>query len=167
MYVYVNVGQTGAGKTTFVKKKILNRLLTGEYDIKPFIFDPNGEYIEYGSEKNTSFKDFINECMNREKSLIVFEEATIFFRHGVNSEQIMNMLVRKRHTQNIIVLNFHALRQVPAHILDFTDYLTLFRTKDNPNIIYNRFKDYPEVIQLYEVLSSVKDEKYFNKTIQL
>ena len=155
----INVGGTGSGKTTNTKSILstLNRM-------PKFIYDVNNEYNT--GQPLVNFETFLAQANNKKCTVIVFEEATIFFSHSSAGKDIKELLVRKRHSKNIIVLNFHSLRQVPLFILDFTDFIYLFNTKDNPANIEAKFKDYPEI---YSAFLSVKAEKipYNKKLIDL
>jgi hypothetical protein len=127
----------------------------------------NNEYKEYAPSNisGIEFKKFLALSKDKKNTCIVFEEATIFFSHAGSSEDIKNLLVRKRHTNNLIILNFHALRQVPLYILDFTNYMNLLNTNDNPATIEKKFGDFPEIIDAYRDLQE-ENIKYNKKVIK-
>lgn len=157
--VIVNVGFTGTGKTVGTKE-----ILKGLH-VPLFIYDVNNEYKEFKGSVLKSFEDFLQEANLKKNHCIVFEEATIFFSHSGSSKMIMELLVRKRHTKNLIILNFHSLRKVPLYILDFTDYLILRKTNDNPETIRKKFEDYEIIFQSFQQVQCSKDkfEKQFIK----
>lgn len=126
----IQTGKPGAGKTTFTKKRI------EKWKGDKLIFDPNKEYgVEYMSMPN-----FLEEAKTRKNTLIVFEEATIFFKaQGVNPD-IVELLVKRRHDNNFYILNFHALAQVPLYILAFADYFNVFKTIDQQGQVERKFK---------------------------
>lgn len=155
----INIGGTGSGKTTNTRK------ILGQLNRMPkHIYDVNNEYNT--GKPLTTFETFLSQANNLKQTVIVFEEATIFFSHSSAGKDIKELLVRKRHTGNIIVLNFHSLRQVPLFILDFTDFIYLFNTKDNPANIEVKFKDYPEI---YSAFNQIREQKipYNKKLIDL
>ena len=138
------VGNTGTGKTTFVKQ-----FLRGNSQ-KKFIYDINNEYRgEFIFRTKDNIKDFIKEVKVQENSTILFEEATIFFRHHNTGEEVINLLVRKRHTKNVIVFNFHALHQVPIILFDFCNYLVLKKTNDFEENIRKYIKN-PVIFEAYK-----------------
>lgn len=146
----INVGMTGSGKTT-VAKKILSQI-----KIPIFIFDVNREYSEFNN-RNTNFinfNNFVAMANTLNKSCIVYEEATIFFSHSGCTENIKSQLVRKRHTGNLIIFNFHSMRQVPLFLLDFCDLLILGKTNDTGRLIMDKFKYNENIINAFEELKA-------------
>lgn len=146
--VFITAGATGSGKTTFTKQ------ILKEIDLPKFIYDVNNEYSEFSRQPFTDFKQFCEQAAKKTKHVIVFEEATIFFTHSGATEIIKEILVRKRHTGNVIIFNFHALRQIPLYILDFADFLTIKKTVlDN----VKRFEQRQEIVMAYEHVKQSKN----------
>lgn len=125
------VGARGQGKSTFIKQSLqgVKRLL---------IYDVNGEY---GNKEVPTFQDFVELATKQVKTIIVFEEATIFIGHSSSSEKLREILVRARHTENTIFLVFHSLRAVPRFIYDLCTDVVLHKTNDNPDFIMKRFEN--------------------------
>lgn len=146
-FVHIVCGGTGTGKTSYIQNLIKN---------KPnvLIYDVNNEYNK--NSKLISISDFLLIACNSRNKIIVFEEATIYFNHRNNSEKLTEFLVRKRHFENYNILVFHSLRSIPIHILDFTDYITLFDTSDNIVHISEKFKymNVPENLQYIQNCNS-------------
>lgn len=160
----VIVGATGTGKTTTVVN-ILN-----EIDIQKCIFDVNNEE-KYKPFKNTwdkdfNFENFIKKATELKNTCIVFEEATIFFSHSGATTDIKKLLVQKRHTKNLLIFNFHSLRQVPLFILDFCDVLVLGKTVDNKKNIETKFKDFTEIYEAFQQ-AQADENKYVKKYVRL
>lgn len=149
--VVINVGGTGAGKTTYTKK-----LLKKHKGLK-LIFDPNKEY----GQESITMSEFIDQGKIAKNTLIVFEEATIFFSTSGTDMAIKELLVKKRHTNNFYIFNFHALSQVPLYILMFCDYFVLFKTNDQIAQVERKFKGNPEVFRAFSKVrnSGNKHEK--------
>jgi len=154
------VGSTGTGKTTFVKD-----ILKG-VNIPLFIYDVNNEYSEFPNtnKNNFDFKKFTIDANNKINTCIVYEEATIFFSHGGSTEHVRSQLVRKRHTKNLFVFNFHALHQVPMYLLDFCDLLVIKKTKDNSKLIFDKFKYNENIIEAYQAIKE-DGNKYAQRLI--
>ena len=148
---FIVVGSTGTGKTTFVKK------ILSEVNTPLFIFDVNNEYKEFPNKNynHSDFKKFTSDANMKTNHCIVYEEATIFFLHGGSTELIRSQLVRKRHTKNLFVFNFHALHQVPMYLLDFCDLLVIKKTNDNSKLIFDKFKYNENIIEAYQ---AIKDD---------
>lgn len=128
------VGARGKGKSTFIKTCLhgVKRVL---------IYDVNGEYSESVNEPLLSFQEFVAKASQAVKTIIVFEEATIFIGHSSSSETLREILVRARHTENTIFLVFHSLRSVPRFIYDLCSDVVLHQTNDNPDFIMKRFEN--------------------------
>lgn len=154
----INVGNTGTGKTTETKD-LLNAFKITEKSF--FIYDVNKEFLEFYEGKFLKFKEFLKEANTKTNTVIVFEEATIFFQHNKTSEDIYELLVRKRHTNNTLIFNFHALHQVPIFILDFANYMILRQTNDVPSLIQKKFETYKNIYESFEFVQ--ESENFFEK----
>jgi Cdc6-like AAA superfamily ATPase len=160
----VIVGTTGTGKTTTVCN------ILKEIDIPKIIFDVNNEekYKPFKNlwNKDFSFENFVRNATERKGTCIVFEEATIFFSHAGATTDIKKLLVQKRHTKNLLIFNFHSLRQVPLFILDFCDLLVLGKTNDNRKNIETKFKDFTEIYQAFNE-AQADQNKYIKNYVRL
>ena len=76
-----------------------------------------------------------------------------------------NILVRARHTQNIIQLNFHSWLSVPRNIFNLLDYVIIFKTNDQIQSLKGKY-DNPEVMKVFEEARNSKNP-FFNKTVSL
>ena len=131
------------------------------------IYDINNEYKEIYPEPFEDFDVFLTRIADEQvrRTYILIEEATIFFSTRSRFEEMMNVLVRARHTGNIIQLNFHSFASVPKNIYHLLDYVIVFKTNDMENDVQDKF-DNPAVIKaFYDARNS--DDKYFNRTITL
>lgn len=157
------IGRQGTGKTT-VSKKFLSE--TPE-SMPKLIYDINKEYTEYYSEPLDDFDVFLNKISdeNVRHTYILIEEATIFFNTHSNFQQMKNVLVRARHTGNIIQLNFHSFSSVPKGIYNLLNYVIVFKTNDNEKSVTDRF-DNPAVLTAYRDAINSKDQ-YFYRTVKL
>lgn len=95
---------------------------------------------------------FLDEAVKSRDKFIVFEEATLFFdpTRG-RSEELREMLVRRRHTGNALVLLFHALADVPLYVLRMLDVLVLFKTQDSVDDL-RRIRHLGPVMDLYHAV---------------
>jgi hypothetical protein len=163
------IGRSGCGKTT-LSKNMMNNAPKG----MPFIvYDINNEYQDYYPEKFIKFTEFLEKLVELDSEgynvinhhYILIEEATIFFNTHSNFEEMKDVLVRARHTGNIVQLNFHSFSSVPKGIYNLLDYVIVFKTNDNEKSITDRF-DNPKVLEAARE-ARVSVDKHFYKTVKL
>jgi type IV secretory pathway VirB4 component len=150
-------GGQGTGKTTFVKSCIVNPK-------RGIILDINNEYKEFdtlGAHRVTEkFRDSLENISALDGITLVVEEATVFFSNRKYDEKLCEMIVRKRHQKNDIFLIYHSLTDIPDYLLRLSDYLWLFKTKDNPTRIESKYKDMDEVKKGFYEVRKNKDVHY-------
>jgi hypothetical protein len=157
---HIIIGGTGRGKTTFVKK-MLSHIAPERIEI----YDVNKEYEDFYKQSFLEFEDFMLKVKPLKNKFIVFEEATIFFNNRGCDKILVDMLVRKRHTNNYIILNFHSIRNVPRYVWDLCNIVTLFKTNDSEK----KINDYFDLEEFVNTFYQVKDSPDFhcNKTLKL
>jgi hypothetical protein len=156
MDCYIVVGNTGRGKSSIceeiIKKGIAEKL-------SPIIYDPNAEWKKYtGAKPFVYFDDFIKPLVNAKDKIMLFEEATIYLSNRGNNPYLKELVVKKRHNNNTIILNYHSLRSVPTYLLDFCNYLILFKTNDKPYFIEREFRGFDEIINSFIYLNNLSDD---------
>jgi hypothetical protein len=157
------IGRRGCGKTT-LSKKLLDTRPTG---FPCIVYDINNEYQDYYGEPFEDFDKFLIKISDEKirRHYVLIEEATIFFNTQSNYFEMKNLLVRARHTGNIIQLNFHSFSSVPKGIYNLLDYVIVFKTNDNEKSVTDRF-DHPGVVQAYRDAIKASDP-HFNRTVKL
>lgn len=147
------VGGTGMGKTSFIKG-----CLSHIHKDNIWLYDVNNEYTDYINPypidpisrvpKLPEFKRFCERACTLQENVIVFEEATIFLNNKGSNQMVVDMLVRKRHTQNLIFLAFHSLRSVPKYLLDLCNVLVLHKTTADPDDVVEKFNN-PDLLKAF------------------
>jgi hypothetical protein len=147
------IGATGTGKTTDAIE-IGNSC---DFENK-LVFDINKEYTDIPGYQSIyePRPEFIKRALGLRDSLIIFDEATIFFRHGKNSDDILELMLRRRHLNNVCIFNFHALGQIPLFIVHYIDEMILHHTNDNKNGV-NRFEGREEIEEAFEELFEMRN----------
>lgn len=155
------VGKRKTGKTTLSKKLLESR----PRSMPCVIYDINKEYTSEYPEDFCDFDVFMNKIVDLRGHYILIEEATIFFRAQKHNEEMINLLVRARHTRNTIQLNFHSFKSVPKAIYNLLDYVTIFKTNDTLKDVKDKF-DNPEVIKAY-IDARDSNNPYFYRTVSI
>lgn len=153
--VIIIVGARGTGKST-VLKELLSKVPNKE---SIFLFDVNHEHLEYGNRAFDNFDSFIKKAVALERSVIVIEEATIFLSH-YKQREVLELLVRARHTKNNIIFVFHSLRALPRYIYDLGNFLILKKTNDQETFVSGRFED-PVLDNMFSKVNEHSDRYYF------
>lgn len=153
MVVWVNVGETGTGKTQHTKTKIIPLYRRG------IVYDVQNEYSElpniddHGSNEwvrifphQMSPKEYVSLMNKFKNTMFVTEEATTIFDEKVPNE-LESAFVKKRHSGNRFLFNFHSIQDITPKIYRYTDWLTLFKTADFEKDVINKLrnKDYVEL----------------------
>lgn len=160
---FIFIGRRKTGKTTLTKKLLDKR----SKNMPCMVYDINKEYGKYYPKPFVDFQVFL-EMISDEKiknTYIVIEEATIFFDTSSRFEEMKNILVRARHTGNIIQMNFHSFLSVPKNIFNLLDYCIIFKTNDTIMTVKAKY-DNESVISVFEEARQSKDE-FFYKTVNL
>lgn len=126
---------------------LLAALRGSSYLSRLMVYDINREWGVGGALP--SMDAFLKSAIQARDRLIVFEEATMFFdpTRG-RSEELREMLVRRRHTGNALVLLFHALADIPLYVMRMLDVLILYKTQDSPDDL-RRIRHLQPVMDLY------------------
>ena len=151
------IGMTDTGKSHEVK----NMLRTLSAD--KFIFDINQEYGEFQKQTIIDFDRFIFEATKKRGHIIVFEEATVFFSNKGRSEEILKLLIGKKHHKNIVVFCFHSISDVPNYIRRYIDFFCLKRTNDTTEDVWSKHRNKVLLSYFENVKESSKLEPYYMK----
>lgn len=160
-FVHIIVGAKGSGKSTFIKsllKKVKDHNSLMIYDI-------NDEYYDFYPYPFLDFDEFLFKSTLVSKCVIVFEEATIFLSTRSNSQDLKKLMVRSRHTKNFIFLVFHSIRSIPQYIFELSNFITIFKTIDRPDLTARELKDE----RIEEIMNNVNDNSnpFYHFTLKI
>jgi len=160
MNCHIIVGATNTGKPSLVK-----RLLKKANKKAFFIYDVNNEYKEFFNYPLMDINTFIYKANFINRGIIIIEEATIFFSNRGSNNLLKELLVRKRHTKNHIILIFHSVRSIPRYVYELANYITIFKTNDSPEMSAKELKDE----RIEKIMSIVKQSKnqHFSQTLKI
>lgn len=142
MYLILNVGSTGTGKSTqvFEAMRTASRVL---------VYDYQGEYTDLPVYQGKvlarmrfvgDMPDFL-ELVQRIKGknfLVVVEEASGCFESRIKTDAT-KLFLSKRHHKTNYILNFHSMQDVPPKIWRYSDLLYLRKTNDMTKDIKKKF----------------------------
>ena len=175
------IGGTGQGKSHYVNKNLLLneiRQVNGRdnYFISPssrrqYIFDINNEYQLPQDNMIRPFmrnitcddKYFVSNCKKITGTNIVFEDASGFLR-GKQSKEIARLIVQRRHSNNNYIILFHSINRIPPELLEYCNYLVLFKTGDNLKDIDVKFRN-PTLNNMFLTLKKGKDHDHILKKL--
>ena len=83
---------------------------------------------------NATMKEYLQIVRTKEYTTVIFEECTAFFK-GRTPPNLCEMIINKGHTINNYIFQFHSIRSVPPELLGLMDYVNLFKTNDNEEIV--------------------------------
>ena len=160
---YILIGRRKTGKTTLSKKLLAAR----QKNMPVMIYDINKEYQTEYPKKFVDFEVFLEQITDEsvKNTYILVEEATIFFDTSSRFEEMKNLLVRARHTGNVIQLNFHSWLSVPKNIINLCDYVVVFKTNDTEKTLLAKY-DNPDLKAAFFEARESKNE-FFCKTVNL
>jgi hypothetical protein len=161
MKSHIVVGATDTGKSHFIKKllkKVPNKQALLIYDIE-------GEYEDFYPYQLEEFNVFVEKVSKYENAVIVFEEASAFLSNRGDNMLVRKILVQKKHAKNYIILTFHSVRMIPRFIYELSNYITIFKTNDAPDMTAKELKDH----RLEDIMTRVKNHKnpHYNETLKI
>lgn len=145
MYLIVNVGSTGTGKSQYIRNLIKQGKRIFIYDVQNEygnvdVFDPlrpKNQMRYYGE-----FSRFLDIVDKLPKGYIVaVEEATGVFDSKIGL-RFTNMILSKRHSGITYIVNFHLMQYIPPKLVGFMDVLILRKTGDFEKNIEKKFEPY-------------------------
>ncbi len=157
MKVILVVGGKGTGKTTYVKA-----CLSQVHEKARMVYDVNNEYKDLYPYDILPINTFKEKVSNVSNAMVVFDEATISFPNRGYDKNIVDLLVRTRHTNNITFLVYHTIRSIPIYIYNLSNHIVLFKTGEDEYIIDKKYNDLLETFLIVK-----KNESYhFRMTIE-
>ena len=161
--MYIVMGAPGMGKSPFAQKMIEGR--------RCLVMDINNEYgdrTKYPGQRTiglsndtrqprcryigTDIKTFSDLALTKRNTVVIFEEATMFFR-GKQKSETSKLIIGRIHTGNTYIFLFHSINRVPPEIMEIADIAVLFKTNDEETTVK---KKYSRLLPAYEKLRGAK-----------
>lgn len=166
-YNHVIIGKSGSGKSTFLKKILLDRAMRGD---NVCIFDVMSEFSEIVEGLGGKVIDVNGSSVNRINTLEIFKTSdnieTIFAQHFSKIEIIYSLLVPDStiFEKNLLTDTIKEVYKNKGILknndtLEFTKPLTEFESKDFPI-----FSDLIKIIN--KKIDEAKDKKYLYDTVK-
>lgn len=146
----VIAGGAGTGKSTLLKK-----LISCVPPESVLLYDVNNEHKDYSRYVMLpDIEDFLLQASLSRNVIIACEEASIFFTSHNKTEEMLNILTRRRHTFNGVILIFHSLRAVPDYMISYINHLIILKTTgDSLEKIDKKFNN-DLVLRAYERINT-------------
>lgn len=144
----LNVGITGAGKTTLVKEVI---------DLvkkQPLVYASLIKDFPYPILED--FYDYMKIANKRKDTLIFIDEAQNAFPHirpnpkNDHDERVLKLFGDKRKLNNCVQINFHEFGDVPPWLVGKVDVINRFATQDDLTTQIRRFERYPMLVECFK-----------------
>lgn len=178
--VTIIIGGRGTGKTTFSQelmkdhpKKVLivDTFNHPSYKHVPRIHPHQLKKWEKGIYRIWPLKDSytieeilasidsdLNNCM------IFFEDALKYISGKLKPEERRFIIDSKQKNLDMLFL-YHSYGQVPPDLYRFCDFVTVFKTNDNPTTRKNQIPVYDQIVHAYHDVMA-DPSKYANRTIR-
>jgi ABC-type Mn2+/Zn2+ transport system ATPase subunit len=152
----VVLGTNGTGKTTFVKKLVINELRKKdshvlivvpddmEWHTIPWVNPRFPHRIEsyVGARKVAYFPGLLDIIRDKFRNgLVVFDDCRAYFTAALETD-LHSLLIRRRQQMIDIVAVGHGFTEVPPKFFTFATHFTLFKTCDNINRRKNYLMNY-------------------------
>ncbi len=85
-------------------------------------------------------EEFLNIAVTKRNCNIIIDESTMFFDGKITAKKLTEIIVLRKHRFTNIVLNFHAIGDVPPALYRKAEFIVLFKTDDTINDIPNKGK---------------------------
>lgn len=150
MSMYIVMGAPGMGKSPFSQKMIHGR--------RCLVFDINDEYgartkykgqtpILLSSDVRQERCRYVGDdigvftklAMAKKNTIVIFEEATAFFR-GKQKHLTSRLIIGRIHTGNTYVFLFHSINRVPPELMEIADIAVLFKTNDEDDTVKRKYR---------------------------
>ena len=69
---------------------------------------------------------------------VIFEEATTYLK-GNTSEDLRDIINGRFHSGNNLIFVFHSLRTIPPDIMSMLNWVVLFNTNDNEQLVRSKY----------------------------
>jgi hypothetical protein len=177
------LGRRGCGKTTY-SVKFIKSYRTMHPDKKILVIDtldhplyrefaavtpelvsrwkePN-IYRIFGSNMAEIFDCITNNFTN---ALILFEDAIKILDAKLQPE-IKNLIIDSKQKNLDIIFIFHGFSAIPLNVLRYLDFITVFKTADNPKYRRQDITFYDELLPVWEKVMKDKSP-YAKRTLQI
>jgi ABC-type Mn2+/Zn2+ transport system ATPase subunit len=173
----VVLGTNGTGKTTFVKKLVVNELHKKyshvlivvpddmEWNSIPWVNPRFPHRIEnyVGARKVVYFPGLLDIIRDKFRNgLVVFDDCRAYFTAALETD-LHSLLIRRRQQMIDIVAVGHGFTEVPPKFFTFATHFALFKTCDNINRRKNYLMNYEVMQEAQKHINekALKDPHYF------
>lgn len=170
------LGTNGTGKTTFVKKLVLNELKKKDSHVLVVVPD-DMEWVtlpwvhprfkhrvsSYVGARKVIYEPGLLEIIDRNftEGMLVFDDCRAYFK-AATDPVLQRILIRRRQKELDIVVVGHGFTQVPPAFFTFTTHYALFKTVDNIDRRKDCIQNFPMMVEAQARINKMaeKDPHY-------
>lgn len=148
--IVIIVGDFGAGKTTFLKEKFLNKTQKQKMVYALIKKDIGGNVYN-------NFKSYIGDAVKLSNTTFVVDEAATALPRkepdpskGKFPLELLTWFLNARKCNNAVFIVYHTLREIPIWLISYSDYFIRFKTNDLIQFQKMRFQSFPNIVQSLE-----------------
>jgi hypothetical protein len=160
--VIILAGDFGAGKTTYAKKN--------------FIEPAKQRVLAYallkkdlpGVPTTTDFVGFVTNAVKLNNTTFFIDEASTAFpdekpdaRRSTFNRNMLVWLLNARKFNNILIIVYHDMGEIPLWLVKKSDYFVRFRTNDLLQYQISRFSSFPNIVKNLKDHPTMPDYKYY------
>lgn len=151
--VFVFVAHREQGKTTLMRR------LADSINLPKMVSDIQGDWgVEYIDPL-----DLLDMCLEDSEKVYVFEDTTAIIPTKRLTKKFRSAIARSRKQGIVLMFAFHSLDFVPDDMFDMgIDGLFILRTKDDPDDIRRKWKNYPHIIDAWNRMMNKPIEELYN-----
>jgi ABC-type Mn2+/Zn2+ transport system ATPase subunit len=167
------LGTNGTGKTTLVKKLVINELKKEdshvlvvvpddmEWDSLEYVHPKFPHRIEWykGARKIIYFDGLLDIIRERFRNgLVVFDDCRAYFDASLDRD-LHSLLIRRRQQMIDIIAVGHGFTEVPPKFFTFATHYALFKTIDNINRRKYVIQNFEDMAEAQKRINTISREK--------
>lgn len=165
MAISIVVGDFGAGKSSMLKTRFLNR--SKKEKLVYALMKKDMPDYPYESD----FRTYVKKSVRMANSLFVIDEASTCMpteqpdvhkkgEAGIFNRNLLEWFLNARKCNNMVFIVYHAIEEIPKWLVKYCDYFIRFRTNDMLQYQINRFRSFPNIVKSLKEIPTMENFEY-------